>query len=98
MAAPILSPEDVRRCRDIVLRDADRVAMIVSAVAEATGIHSKAILGVRRDKATAQARQLVMYIARREGLTFEAIAYQLRRDHTTILHGVRAEKKRRGEA
>jgi hypothetical protein len=93
----ILSPDDIRRCRMIAERELGIVRQIASAVAEQTDVPFKAIMGVRRDTRTVQARQLVMYIARRQGLSLARIGYAMCRDHTTILHGIRAEEKRRGE-
>lgn len=93
----ILTPDDIRRCRQIAEHEIGAIREIVSQVAEATGIPYKAIMGVRRDGRTVQARQLAMYVARRAGWSLPRIAYAFSRDHTTILHGVRAEAKRRGE-
>lgn len=93
----ILSPDDIRRCRMIAQGETGIIRQIALAVAEETGVPFKAIMGVRRDARTVQARQLVMYIARRQGLSLQRIGYAMCRDHTTVLHGIRAEEKRRGE-
>lgn len=97
-AKSYLTAEDLRRCTEIDKAEVGIVSRITSEVAAATGVPHKAILGVRRDARTVQARQLVMYIARREGLSFERIGTAMRRDHSTVVYGVRAEEKRRGEA
>ena len=93
----ILSDADIRRCREIATHELDFIRAIVSEVAEATGIPHKAIMGVRRDARTVQARQLAFYIAHNRGLSYPRIAYAFSRDHTTIMHGVRKERERRGE-
>lgn len=93
-----LSDADIQRCREIALAEIGIIRDIASQVSEATGVPHKAILGVRRDARTVQARQLVMYIARREGLSLKRIGYAMCRDHSTVRHGIEAEKKRRGEA
>jgi chromosomal replication initiation ATPase DnaA len=93
----MLTDDDVRRCRMISDGEIGIIRQIASAVADATDVPFKAIMGVRRDPRTVQARQLVMYIARRQGLSLQRIGYAMCRDHTTILHGIRAEEKRRGE-
>lgn len=90
-----LSADDIKRCRDISNRELGIVRQIASQVAEATDVPFKAIMGVRRDARTVQARQLVMYIARREGLSLQRIGRVMNRDHTTVLHGIRAEEQRR---
>ena len=92
-----LSSEDIIRCRAIATAEIGIIRGIAAEVAESTGVPHKAIMGVRRDARTVQARQLVMYIARRQGLSFERIGYAMCRDHSTVVHGVRAEEKRRGE-
>jgi hypothetical protein len=90
-----LSAEDIKRCQMISDRELGIVRQIAVQVAEATDVPFKAIMGVRRDARTVQARQLVMYIARREGLSLQRIGYAMSRDHTTVLHGIRAEEQRR---
>ena len=92
-----LSDEDIRRCREIAQGENGVVRQIAIAIAEETGVSFREIMGVRRDPRTSQARQLVMYIARKKGLSLERIGYAMRKHHTTVLHGIRAEEKRRGE-
>lgn len=94
----ILSVEDVRRCREISARHRDRVKAIALAVAAETSLPISAIYGRSRVSHIVYARRLVMYLARKQGLSFEAIGRALNRDHSTIRHGFIAECKRRGEA
>lgn len=91
----VLSPETVAACNEVFIQHKSTVLKIVDAVSEATGIPAKRILGPRRDGPTARARQIVMYEARRAGLSYPQIGEALGRDHTSVIHGVRAEEKRR---
>lgn len=91
-----LSPEAVAACNAVFAQNRHTVHQIIDAVAEATGIPAKRILGTNRDAPTARARQIVMYEARQAGLSYPQIARAMGKDHTTIIHGVRAEEQRRG--
>lgn len=93
----MLSPETVAACASVFVRHRNTVLQIVDAVSEATGIPSRHILGPRRDAPTARARQIVMYEARQHGLSMKQIGDALGRDHTTVVHGIRCEEKRRAE-
>lgn len=94
----ILSAEDIKALRSIAVQDAGIVADIVRAVSFETGIKAQAIYSPARHQKVVRARQIVMYIAHRKGLGFSCIARALNRDHSTVIYGVRAEAKRRGEA
>lgn len=91
----VLSPETIAACSQVFVRHKSTVLQIVDAVAEATGIPARHILGPRRDGPTARARQIVMYEARLAGLSYPQIGQALGRDHSTVIEGVRAEEKRR---
>jgi chromosomal replication initiation ATPase DnaA len=73
------------------------LADIVRAVSEQTGIKTTDIYGRCRTAPVAQARQLVMYLCERQGMTSHATARLLGRDRSTVSDGIRAEKTRRGE-
>lgn len=91
----VLTATDLDRCRKIRDGAVGPVMQISEEVAAATGVPIRSILGRDRDAKTAEARQLVMFLARRAGLSFPAIGYAMNRDHTTIKHGVEAEQRRR---
>lgn len=93
-----LTEADMKSCKAIAENRNPIVAEIVSAVSLHSGVSEVAIYGPARHGKVAHARQLVMYVAHRQGLSLPVIGKALSRDHTTVLHGVRAEKKRRGEA
>ena len=99
--APTLSPADLAACYACSEEGArEAVLAIVEAVAAAipNGVTVAAILGKYRGKASvARARQIVMYIADRDGISHSAIGRALGRDHSSVGHGVKAEKARRGE-
>ena len=92
-----LSPEDLLHCRAINMRHNDRVKEIALAVSAETSIPLSAIYGPRKLREIVAARNLVMYLAYRDGLSQQVIAIALNRDHTTVGHGIKAERKRRGE-
>ena len=92
-----LSPADIIQCRAINMRHRDSVREISFAVAAETTIPMAAIYGPSKLRYVVQARQLVMYLAHKSGISYPVIGRALNRDHTTIMHGVKAEKIRRGE-
>lgn len=92
----VISPEAIAACQSVFVQHKNTVLLIVDAVSEQTGIPAKRILSPRRDAATCRARQIVMYEARQAGLSLMQIGDALGRDHTSVMHGIRAEKKRRG--
>ncbi len=64
---------------------------VVEAVARASGLDRKDLLGRRRTRPLARARHLAMYLVRElcPGASLPAIGYLLDRDHTTVLYGCR---------
>jgi chromosomal replication initiator protein len=75
----ILRPQNSRRVSDMAVLD---------AVTAYFSVDKETLLGRRRDKRTAQARQIAMYLMREEtGLPLAAIGRFLGgKDHTTVLH------------
>ena len=58
------------------------------AVCSEFGVDRDRLVSPARDAVTAQARQVAMYLLREDGrLTYAAIAQQLVRDHSTVIHG-----------
>lgn len=92
----ILTACDIARCAAI-RAPRDAIAAIVAEVSAATGISETDIMGTRRWANVSAARQLVWFIAHRNGVSLPAIGAVFDRDHTTVWHGVRAEMARRGE-
>lgn len=66
-------------------------AEVLDAVSNHYGVDREAIKGTKRDKKTAQARQVTMYLMREESdMSATAIGRALGgKDHTTVLHGCR---------
>ncbi len=82
--------------RYIVARKALNCKDIMHAVAAQYGLSVAEIKGNRRAAKVARPRQMAMLIAR-EGipnLSLPQIAKRFCRDHTTIMHGIRAARKR----
>lgn len=73
------------------------VYAITREVAQGYGIREADILGRSRQALISEARQVVMYRAHKAGFSTEQIGRALNRHHTTVMHGIRAEKARRGE-
>lgn len=74
------------------------VARLVQAAAEEFGVAAPEIYGPRRTAEIALARQVVMHLAvARHGRSLPQTGRSLGRDHTTILHGVRAMAARIAE-
>lgn len=91
----ILSEDERARCAAISQRIPGEIARIVRAVCDETGIRPAEIYAPTRGlDHVAQARQLIMFIAKRRGFSLNQIGRPLRRHHTTVLHGVRAEEAR----
>lgn len=91
-----LSPEAIASCNAIFAAKRHSVHQIVDAVAQETGISAHDIMGESRKATIARARQIVMYEAHLRGLTLNQIGSAMGRHHTTIMHGIRAERARRG--
>lgn len=89
-----LTASDIARCAAIGGR-MGLVAQIVTEVAEATGQSERAIYGRSCVREATLARQLVMFRAAELGLSSTRIGRALGRDHSTVLHGVKAERARR---
>lgn len=73
---------------------------ILRHVAEETGVSAAELIGQGRKASIVRARQYAMYRMRQE--TRQSLpqigAFLGGRDHTTVLHGVRAHAKRMAEA
>ena len=74
------------------------VRKIAGEVSAATGVAVAAIYGPERTARSCRARDLVCYIAYRQGFSFPEIGRALARHHTTIMNAVQNERARRGEA
>jgi chromosomal replication initiation ATPase DnaA len=76
------------------LPQGQRWLRVVRAVAHACETHDGAILGRRRDRPQARARQIVYYILREHcQMSLAEIGRLLKRDHTTVLHGCRTVER-----
>lgn len=70
---------------------------VLDAVAAEFDVPAAALRGGRKTQPLAWARQAAMFLARRHtGASSVRIGQLLRRDHSTVLHGVRATEARIG--
>lgn len=93
-----LSNEDIKRCRQINMRHNDRVKSIALAVCAECALPISAVYGQSRKQPIVAARQLIMYLARQDGMPYEAIGRALNKDHATVIEAVKRETARRAEA
>ncbi|MEM7730508.1 MAG: helix-turn-helix domain-containing protein [Pseudomonadota bacterium] len=73
-------------------------AVLQDVLTRHPGVEARDILGPRRQRAIVIARQEVMHHLRERGWSFPWIGAALGRDHTSVVHGVRAHAKRMAEA
>ncbi|RJL18647.1 helix-turn-helix domain-containing protein [Paracoccus siganidrum] len=71
------------------------VKAIVQELAAATGVTADQITGKSRKAEIVRVRQIVCFIARQKGMTYQQIGRVLNRDHTTIVAAVKREAARR---
>lgn len=90
-----LTDEDLAQAS--MIRPNVRINKIVSEVADASGLRECDIMGERRFHCLGRARQLVYYVAHRNGFSSMEIAEAMGKDHSTVLYGIKQEKARRGE-
>jgi chromosomal replication initiator protein len=75
--------------------NAPSVSSIQDAVASVLGVARADLLSARRTPRIARARQLAMYLSRElTPLSLSQIAREFDRDHSTVLHAIRAVSKR----
>lgn len=91
----ILDEDDLARCQEIAEMDNKDIRPYVNAVADAVCIQAWKLYGREKTAKIAAARQLVYYLAHRGGMSYAAIGRAMRRDHTTVMHGVQREYSRR---
>lgn len=84
--------------RDMLLANPDKpLHQIIREVADKHGLTYAELMSHRRDRAIAWPRQEAMYrCAKETSASLPMIARIFNRDHTTIIHGVRAYSERMG--
>jgi chromosomal replication initiation ATPase DnaA len=65
-----------------------KIEDIINITSEITGVNESAILSRSRMRDEAEARFLIMRIAKERRHTLTKIGEQLDRDHTSIMHGI----------
>lgn len=66
----------------------------LSEVSSRTGVSKEDILSPSRDRPINHARQEVMHLLRQQGFTTPAIGELMNRDHTSVLHSLKAYASR----
>ncbi len=61
----------------------------MKAVARHFGVWESALVGAGRTRRVVQARHLLMYLLHEQGLSTTQIGRIVRRDHTTVVYGIR---------
>ncbi len=76
---------------DVWDRSGSTNKVIISVVSEISGIPKEALLGQRRTRQVARARQIIYLLIHqmRPALNWEDIGRILKRDRTTVMYGVR---------
>ncbi len=75
--------------------DSPSVGAIQEAICSVRGVSRQDLLSAKRTSRISHARQLAMYITRREtSLSLAQIAREFNRDHTTVLHAIRTVSTR----
>jgi len=74
-----------------------RIAIIMARICKVFGVHPAEIISERRNKQVVKARHAIMYWAiRQTRFSLPQVGHRLGgKDHTTVMHGVRAHAKRR---
>ena len=94
-----LHPDDLAQARAISMRLPAKTHAAMREWSEACEIPLDVLLGPCRDAWIVQARQGLMWVLRnRLGLSYPEIGRVMKRDHTTVKHGVDAENKRRAKS
>ena len=82
-----------RAIKDMYKGKADTLptpTLIISEVARVHNVTEDAFLGTQRNKGTAEARQVAMYLIRKmTNLSLPDIGKEFSRDHATVIHGIR---------
>lgn len=75
----------------------DRAIAIIAEVGQLAGVSPEEMLGRNRRRLVAETRRRAMYEVReRMGLSYPEIGLVFDRDHSTVIAGCRAERRRRG--
>lgn len=97
MSAPSLDAVSIAAAAGLTVRH--RASRIIAEVAARHGLKVAVLLGRSRRAEAVLARHEAMYELRRQvGLSYPDIGCRMRRDHTTVLHGVRKHAQAHGLA
>lgn len=71
---------------------------IILEVAKASGLKIKTLMGPSRARRATWPRQVAYEALNRAGYSTAEIGRMMGRDHTTVMHGIKAARARRAEA
>lgn len=92
-----LAKEVVAHSVKTVVKKTVNFDMIVENTAEYFGLNPDAIFAKSRIRDIADARQIIMFLcSKHTGLSTPAIGAKINREHSTVLHGIKAVKDRIG--
>lgn len=81
----------------VSLLPSERYALIIRRVAEKYGMDVEDILSDCKNREYTVPRQEAYYDLHKMGLSAQHIGKLMRRDHTTVLHGIQQHKNRLGK-
>lgn len=85
----ILTPEEAHEVRLLAWGATDFIWRLMTEVSEATGLSIEEIRGGRRTRELTDVRRFIMAKAHENGHSLTQIGRAMRRDHTTVLEGLR---------
>lgn len=91
-----LDEAELVQIRAILRRDS--VRRVVEAISERTGIPAVRIVSMSRNVAVVAARHWAFYELQQAGFSLSQMGRMFKKDHTTILHGIRKHIARTGAA
>lgn len=74
----------------------ESVRCVVDAISKQTGVPSVRIVSVSRNKEVVAARQWAFFELQAAGFSLTQMGRMFKKDHTTILHGIRKHRERTG--
>ena len=95
---PTITLTEADRAIIAAIKDRATTLAIAKQVSAETGVRLADIMGRSRLAYLCRIRELIWFIAHENGASLAQIGRVFGRDHTTVMSGIRNERKRRGEA
>ncbi len=87
----MLNNEDIKRCRALALDEIKKVRVIMRQVAEESGVTIEAMKSDAHTAKVTGARQIVAFVAMREGASDATIGIAMNKNRSTIVKAARRE-------